>query len=119
MSPSCLKPTKPGGEATLIVCCTVVLPAGSAVAALWAALVGLNVTWLFGFYSFLLGACLFPITLGVWWGGRDRLGRGRVAMENGISGDARMVLEGEVEPLLRIATGSVLSELGNIRIRPH
>jgi hypothetical protein len=30
-----------------------------------------------------------------------------------------MVLEGEVEPLLRIATGSVLSELGNIRIRPH
>lgn len=48
-----------------------------------------------------------------------RLGRGRVAMENGIAGDARMVLEGEVEPLLRIATGSVLSELGNIRIRPH
>ena len=48
-----------------------------------------------------------------------RLGRGRVAMENGISSDARMVLEGEVEPLLRIATGSVLSELGNIRIRPH
>jgi AhpD family alkylhydroperoxidase len=48
-----------------------------------------------------------------------RLGRGRIAMENGISGDARMVLEGEVEPLLRIATGSVVSELGNIRIRPH
>jgi hypothetical protein len=48
-----------------------------------------------------------------------RLGRGKVALENGISGDARMVLEGEVEPLLRIATGSVLSELGNIRIRPH
>jgi hypothetical protein len=38
-----------------------------------AALIGLNVTWLFGFTGFLLGAALFPITLGVWWTGRDRL----------------------------------------------
>lgn len=41
-------------------------------AAALAAVLGLNVTWLFGFYSFLLGACLFPLTLGVWWGGRGR-----------------------------------------------
>lgn len=38
-----------------------------------AALIGLNVTWLFGFTSFLLGAALFAVTLGVWWAGRDRM----------------------------------------------
>jgi hypothetical protein len=47
-------------------------------AALLAALLAMNVTWLFGFASFLLGACLFPITLGIWWSGRDRLGAGRI-----------------------------------------
>ena len=36
-----------------------------------AALLGLNVAWLFGFTSFLLGAALFPIALAVWWDGRD------------------------------------------------
>src|SRR5262249_19199101 len=39
----------------------------------------LNVTWLLGFSSFLLGACLFPITLGIWWPGRERLQAGRIA----------------------------------------
>lgn len=52
---------------------------GLGVAALLAALLGLNVAWLLGFTSFLLGACLFPATLGVWWAGRERLGVGRVA----------------------------------------
>ena len=52
---------------------------GLGVAALLSALLGLNVAWLLGFTSFLLGACLFPITLGVWWAGRDRLGWGRVS----------------------------------------
>ena len=47
---------------------------GVEVAALLAALLALNVTWLLGFTSFLLGATLAPITLGVWWLGRDRLG---------------------------------------------
>jgi hypothetical protein len=32
-----------------------------------------------GFTSFLIGSCLFPITLGVWWKGRYRLSPGRVA----------------------------------------
>ena len=41
-------------------------------AALLAVLLALNVAWLFGFTSFLLGACLFPLTLGVWWGSRQR-----------------------------------------------
>ena len=38
-----------------------------------AAILALNFPWLLGFTSFLLGCCLFPITLGVWWAGRDRL----------------------------------------------
>jgi len=44
---------------------------GMASAAAAAALLAINVVWLLGFTSFLLGACLFPITLGLWWGGRD------------------------------------------------
>jgi len=46
---------------------------GMRVAALLAALLAMNIAWLFGFTSFLLGACLFPITLGVWWKSRERL----------------------------------------------
>ena len=30
--------------------------------------------WLWGFYNFLLGACLFGITLGYWWAGREHMG---------------------------------------------
>ena len=37
-----------------------------------------NFLWLLGFTSFLLGCCLLPITLGVWWSGRDHLGAGRL-----------------------------------------
>ena len=33
----------------------------------------MNLAWLLGFTSFLIGSCLFPITLGVWWEGRYRL----------------------------------------------
>jgi hypothetical protein len=40
-------------------------------AVILAALLALNMTWLFGFGSFLLGACLFALTLGAWWSGRD------------------------------------------------
>ncbi len=49
-----------------------------------AALIGLNVTWLFGFTSFLLGASIFAITLGVWWVGRERLTWGRVLALGGL-----------------------------------
>ena len=45
---------------------------GMPMAALAAVLLALNVTWLLGFSNFLLGACLFPVTLGVWWAGRER-----------------------------------------------
>ncbi len=37
-----------------------------------------NFLWLLGFTSFLLGCCLVPITLGVWWSVRDDLGGGRL-----------------------------------------
>ena len=52
-------------------------PAGFATAALLAVLLALNVTWLLGFTSFLLGATVASITLAVWWSGRDDLGPGR------------------------------------------
>jgi hypothetical protein len=45
---------------------------GMATAAVLAVALGMNVAWLLGFASFLLGACLFAVTLGVWWSGRDR-----------------------------------------------
>jgi alkylhydroperoxidase family enzyme len=46
-----------------------------------------------------------------------RLGRGRLAVENGLASDAALVLEGEVEALLRVATGSVVRQLGELRVR--
>lgn len=53
---------------------------GLPLASVLAVLLALNLPWLLGFTSFLLGACLFPITLGVWWGGRDRFGWGRTSV---------------------------------------
>jgi len=46
-----------------------------------------------------------------------RVGRGKLALENGISPDVIMVVEGDVEPLLRLASGQVLQEARNLRIR--
>ena len=53
---------------------------GIALAALFSALLAMNVTWLLGFSSFLLGSCLFPIGLGIWWNGRYRLSIARIAV---------------------------------------
>jgi AhpD family alkylhydroperoxidase len=47
-----------------------------------------------------------------------RIGRGAIEVENGISRDTVVVVEGEVEPLLQLATGSIVRELSNVRIRP-
>jgi hypothetical protein len=52
---------------------------GMPLAAFVATLLALNVLWLDGFTSFLLGSCLFAITLGIWWAWRDRLDFLRVA----------------------------------------
>ena len=46
---------------------------GLRVAAFWATLLAMNMAWIFGFASFMLGACLFPITLGLWWPARHYL----------------------------------------------
>ncbi|MEY2461148.1 MAG: hypothetical protein QOG30_2978, partial [Acidimicrobiaceae bacterium] len=35
-----------------------------------------------------------------------------------ISRDTVVVVEGEVEPLLQLATGSIVRELSSVRIRP-
>jgi hypothetical protein len=53
---------------------------GLGLAALMATLLATNIAWLFGFTSFMLGACLFPITLGLWWPARDRLSVRRLAL---------------------------------------
>jgi hypothetical protein len=45
---------------------------GLALASVIATLLALNVAWLLGFTSFLLGASLFPVTLATWWSGRDQ-----------------------------------------------
>ena len=47
------------------------------------------------------------------------IGRGRVAVANGITPDALVVIEGEVEPLLRLATGSIVRDITSVRIRPN
>ena len=49
-------------------------------AALLSALLAMNFAWLMGFTSFLIGCCLFPITLGVWWEGRYRLSPVRIGI---------------------------------------
>ena len=36
-------------------------------------LIAISKLWLYGLYPFLLGACLFPLTLGLWWQWRDNL----------------------------------------------
>jgi hypothetical protein len=58
---------------------------GLVVAALLAALLSMNLAWIFGFTSFLLGACLFPITLAYWWAHRDRLGARPLAALMGLT----------------------------------
>ena len=53
---------------------------GMGAAALLGVLLAMNLTWLLGFTSFLLGTCLFPITLGIWWTGRYRLSVRRIVV---------------------------------------
>jgi hypothetical protein len=57
---------------------------GLAGAALWAALLAMNLTWLLGFYSFLLGVCLFAITLSTWWDCRGSLGPASTLKQAGL-----------------------------------
>lgn len=43
-------------------------------AALLSGLLAINMPWLMGFTNFMIGATLLVLTLGFWWGWRDRLG---------------------------------------------
>jgi hypothetical protein len=57
---------------------------GSIPSAILCALLAMNLPWLFGFTSFLLGASLFPVTLGTWWTGRRAMGWSRAAAISGL-----------------------------------
>jgi alkylhydroperoxidase family enzyme len=48
-----------------------------------------------------------------------RIGRSHVAVDNGIAPDVHFVVEGEVEPLLRLATGALLEGIAGVRIERH
>jgi alkylhydroperoxidase family enzyme len=48
-----------------------------------------------------------------------RLRNGHVALENGVASDANAVVEGDVGPLLRLASGSLFAELTRLRLRPN
>ncbi|MDQ6697139.1 MAG: hypothetical protein M3Z46_06745 [Actinomycetota bacterium] len=47
-----------------------------------------------------------------------RFGRGAVSVANGIHGDALVLIDGDVEPLLRAASVAIVSELRSMRLRP-
>ena len=46
-----------------------------------------------------------------------RIGAGEVVVDNGISPDALVVVEGDVEPLLQLATGHLVREIGTLRVK--
>ena len=48
-----------------------------------------------------------------------RIGRGGVILENGVTRDAVGVVEADVDVLLRVATGALLTELAHLRVRPR
>lgn len=61
-----------------------------------------------------------PVSVGVRAGRTAatlRIGRGRVAIDNGIGPDALVVLEGDIEPLLQLATGTLVREIATLRLK--
>lgn len=53
---------------------------GGAVVAPLVILLSINVLWMYGIYSFLLGVILYAATLAYWWRSRDRMGAGHAAV---------------------------------------
>ncbi len=45
------------------------------------------------------------------------IGRGQVRIANGVAPDAVLVVEGDVEPLLQLATGHLVREIGSLRVK--
>jgi AhpD family alkylhydroperoxidase len=61
-----------------------------------------------------------PVAIGIRAGrtaATVHVGRGQVAVANGIGPDTVLVLEGEIDPLLQLATGSLVRELRSVRLR--
>jgi hypothetical protein len=61
-----------------------------------------------------------PLSIGIRAGRSTatvRVGRGRIAIDNGLGADTAVVLEGDIEPLLHLATGSLLRELATLRLK--
>jgi AhpD family alkylhydroperoxidase len=45
------------------------------------------------------------------------IGRGQIRIDNGVAPDALLVVEGEIEPLLQLATGHLVREIGSLRVK--
>lgn len=61
-----------------------------------------------------------PLVIGITAGRTSatiRVGRGAVTVDNGIAPDAVLVVEGDVEPLLQLATGHLVREIGSLRVK--
>ena len=61
-----------------------------------------------------------PVVLGITAGRTSatiRIGRGGVRIDNGIAPDAVLVVEGDVEPLLQLATGHLVREIASLRVK--
>lgn len=94
------------GEANLLVHLLAhTIPAYLGHAAVRAAVVGLPFTVSIGIRSGRTSATL-------------RFGRGAVSVANGIQSDTLVLIDGDVEPLLRAASVAIVSELRSIRLRP-
>ncbi len=46
-----------------------------------------------------------------------RIGRGAIRVDNGVAPDAVLVVEGDVEPLLQLATGHLVREISSLRVK--
>jgi len=45
------------------------------------------------------------------------IGHGEVRIDNGVAPDALVVVEGDIEPLLQLATGHLVREIGSLRVK--
>jgi hypothetical protein len=95
---------EPGEANLLALLIAEAAPAFLANAALRTALLGLPATVSIGIQAGRTAATV-------------RIGRGKLAVVNGIASDAVVVIEGEVEALLKLASGAFPSDLSGIRLR--
>jgi AhpD family alkylhydroperoxidase len=61
-----------------------------------------------------------PVVVGVKAGrtaATVRVGRGAIEVDNGVRPDALLIVEGDVAPLLQLATGHLVREIGSLRVK--